>query len=86
MIWGKLLVAALLPLGAAQAQPALPLQARVEALLHAAGQGPRFGLVVADDSGKELIAIDPDGATVWAFGGVGHATDRTLWATAIVAL
>ena len=61
MIWGKLLVAALLPLGAAQAQPALPLQARVEALLHAAGQGPRFGLVVADDSGKELIAIDPDG-------------------------
>jgi len=32
------------------------------------------------------IALDPDGATVWAFGGVGHATDRTLWATAIVAL
>jgi len=61
MMWGKLLVAALLPLGAARAQPALPLQPRVEALLHAAGQGPRFGLVVADDSGKELIAIDPDG-------------------------
>jgi hypothetical protein len=33
------------------------------------------------------IALDPvDGFTVWAFGGVGHETDRTLWATAIVAL
>jgi hypothetical protein len=33
------------------------------------------------------IALDPvDGTTVWAFGGIGHETDRTLWATAIVAL
>ena len=33
------------------------------------------------------IALDPvDGSTVWAFGGVGHETDRTLWATTIVAL
>jgi hypothetical protein len=33
------------------------------------------------------IALDPvDGTTVWAFGGIGHETDRTLWATAIVEL
>ena len=33
------------------------------------------------------IALDPvDGSTVWAFGGVGHESDPTLWATAIVAL
>ncbi|HMI18103.1 MAG TPA: D-alanyl-D-alanine carboxypeptidase/D-alanyl-D-alanine-endopeptidase [Sphingomonas sp.] len=59
MIRGILLVAALLPLAAATAQA--PLQDRVETILKAAGPGPRYGLVVADDSGKELIAIDPDG-------------------------
>ena len=33
------------------------------------------------------IALDPaDGTTVWAFGGVGHETDQSLWATAIVVL
>jgi hypothetical protein len=33
------------------------------------------------------IALDPvDGTTVWAFGGIGHEVDRTLWATAIVEL
>lgn len=29
--------------------------------MHAAGQGPRWGLVVADESGKEIVAINPDG-------------------------
>ena len=58
---GKLLVAFLLPLSPAMAQAPQPLQQRVEAILHAAGPGPRFGLVVVDDSGKELIAIDPRG-------------------------
>jgi D-alanyl-D-alanine carboxypeptidase/D-alanyl-D-alanine-endopeptidase (penicillin-binding protein 4) len=37
------------------------LQARVEARLAEAGPGTRFGLVVADADGKELIAIAPDG-------------------------
>jgi D-alanyl-D-alanine carboxypeptidase/D-alanyl-D-alanine-endopeptidase (penicillin-binding protein 4) len=52
----------LLASGSAIAQsPTAPLQQRVEAILKSAGPGPRYGLVVADDSGKELIAIDPDG-------------------------
>ncbi|QAY76198.1 D-alanyl-D-alanine carboxypeptidase/D-alanyl-D-alanine-endopeptidase [Sphingosinicella sp. BN140058] len=45
------------------AAPALakePLQQRVEAKLAEAGPGPRFGLVVADADGRELIAINPD--------------------------
>jgi D-alanyl-D-alanine carboxypeptidase/D-alanyl-D-alanine-endopeptidase (penicillin-binding protein 4) len=54
-------IAILLPLAPAFAQAAPPLEQRVDALLHAAGQGPRFGLVVADDQGRELIARDPDG-------------------------
>ncbi|WP_116091635.1 D-alanyl-D-alanine carboxypeptidase/D-alanyl-D-alanine-endopeptidase [Sphingomonas crusticola] len=61
MKWGTFFTAILLPLASASAQTAPSLQQRVEAVLHAAGQGPRFGLVVADESGKELIAIDPDG-------------------------
>jgi len=58
-IW--IAAAALLPLAAAQAQQTEPLQQRVEAILHASGQGPRWGLVVADESGKEIIAINPEG-------------------------
>jgi len=58
-IW--IAAAALLPLAAAQAQQTEPLQQRVEAILHALGQGPRWGLVVADESGKEIIAINPKG-------------------------
>jgi D-alanyl-D-alanine carboxypeptidase/D-alanyl-D-alanine-endopeptidase (penicillin-binding protein 4) len=58
----RIAVAVLLPLAAASAQaPTAPLQQRVETILKTAGPGPRYGLVVADDSGKELIAIDPDG-------------------------
>jgi D-alanyl-D-alanine carboxypeptidase/D-alanyl-D-alanine-endopeptidase (penicillin-binding protein 4) len=36
------------------------LQQRVEARLAQAGPGPRFGLVVTDENGRELIAINPD--------------------------
>jgi hypothetical protein len=33
------------------------------------------------------IALDPDDeSTAWVFGGVGHETDKSLWATGIVAL
>ena len=44
------------PAGARQA----PLQQRVEAKLREAGPGTRFGLVVATEDGRELIAIAPD--------------------------
>lgn len=37
------------------------LQARVEAALARAGPGTRFGLVVATQDGRELVAINPDG-------------------------
>lgn len=37
-----------------------PLSARVAAVLAQAPQGTRFGLVVADDTGREVIAINPD--------------------------
>lgn len=36
------------------------LQPRVEAVLAEAGPGTRFGLVVADEAGRELIAIAPN--------------------------
>lgn len=37
-----------------------PLQQRVEAVLARAGPGTRFGLVVTDETGRELIVISPD--------------------------
>lgn len=54
----------LLPLALLCAQPAAGqgnLQQRVEAALAEAGPGPRFGLLVTDEAGRELIAINPDG-------------------------
>jgi len=53
-----LFAAALLASAGVQAEP---LQQRVEAVLQAAGPGPRYGLVVADETGKEIVAINPDG-------------------------
>lgn len=51
-----------LALGAASPLAAQqPLQQQVEARLVAAGLGVRFGLVVADEAGRELVAISPDG-------------------------
>jgi D-alanyl-D-alanine carboxypeptidase/D-alanyl-D-alanine-endopeptidase (penicillin-binding protein 4) len=40
------------------------LQARVEAKLAEAGVGPRFGLVVTAEDGREIVAINPDGRFV----------------------
>jgi len=57
--------AAVLALAAAVATPVqsadAPLQQRVEAALAAAPAGTRFGLMVTDDAGRELVAINPDG-------------------------
>jgi D-alanyl-D-alanine carboxypeptidase/D-alanyl-D-alanine-endopeptidase (penicillin-binding protein 4) len=55
---------ALLALALALAAPALAwqpaLQCEVSAQLAAAGPGTRYGLVVTDEAGRELIAINPD--------------------------
>ena len=53
--------AALLAPNVAYAQQTTSLQQRVEAIFQAAGQGPRWGLVVADENGREIVAINPDG-------------------------
>lgn len=47
-------------LAAAAPAVAQDLQQRVEARLKAAGPGTRFGLVVATEDGRELVAIAPD--------------------------
>ena len=59
-----LLLAALLVPGPALAAPDTTLQARVEAKLAEAGPGVRFGLVVTDTAGRELVVINPDGRFV----------------------
>lgn len=53
------LASMLAPAPAAAADPS-DLRRRVEARLGEAGPGTRFGLVVADEDGRELIAIAPD--------------------------
>jgi D-alanyl-D-alanine carboxypeptidase/D-alanyl-D-alanine-endopeptidase (penicillin-binding protein 4) len=52
---------AALPGHAQDAAAPAPLQQRVEAQLREAGPGVRFGLVVATEDGRELVAIAPDG-------------------------
>ena len=44
----------------AQADAPAPLQQRVEAALAAAPIGTRFGLLVVDEQGREVVAIAPD--------------------------
>jgi D-alanyl-D-alanine carboxypeptidase/D-alanyl-D-alanine-endopeptidase (penicillin-binding protein 4) len=44
----------------ASGQTRQPLQQRVESVLREAGPGTRFGLVVATEDGRELVAIAPD--------------------------
>ena len=43
------------------AQERTPLQHRIEDRLRDAGPGIRFGLVVATESGREIVSINPDG-------------------------
>lgn len=49
-----------LPVAAQEAGPRADLRQRVAAALARAGPGTRFGLLVADDQGRAVIAIDPD--------------------------
>jgi D-alanyl-D-alanine carboxypeptidase/D-alanyl-D-alanine-endopeptidase (penicillin-binding protein 4) len=63
-ITGKAWLAATVALGVAAAPPAAAqtsLQQRVEAKLAEAGPGTRFGLVVAGEDGREIVAIAPEG-------------------------
>jgi D-alanyl-D-alanine carboxypeptidase/D-alanyl-D-alanine-endopeptidase (penicillin-binding protein 4) len=48
------------PAAAQEAVPSQALEQRVEARLGEAGPGVRFGLVVATEDGRELVAIAPD--------------------------
>jgi len=51
-------------LGASAPAQVPSLQARVEAKLAESGPGPRFGLVVAAEDGREIVAVNPDGRFV----------------------
>jgi D-alanyl-D-alanine carboxypeptidase/D-alanyl-D-alanine-endopeptidase (penicillin-binding protein 4) len=56
--------AAILALALGAASPAFAqqtLQQRVDSRLAEAGPGVRFGLVVADEKGGEIVAVNPDG-------------------------
>jgi serine-type D-Ala-D-Ala carboxypeptidase/endopeptidase (penicillin-binding protein 4) len=53
------LILALAPVAPAAAQD-VALQQRVESRLREAGPGTRFGLVVATEDGREIVAIAPD--------------------------
>ena len=54
--------ATLIAIAICSASPSLaqPLQERVEARLAQVGPGPRFGLVVSGEDGREIVAINPD--------------------------
>ncbi len=56
----KLFALALFLAGSAASAAAQSLQQRIEAQLAAASPGTRFGLVVADAEGREIVAINPD--------------------------
>ena len=81
----------------ADAPPSPALQDRVAAILRAAGPGTRFGLVVLDDAGHEIVAIAPDDrfvpasntkifTTAAAFDSLGDVTQPDVDAGAIVRL
>jgi D-alanyl-D-alanine carboxypeptidase/D-alanyl-D-alanine-endopeptidase (penicillin-binding protein 4) len=57
-LWAGLLALALAPLSPAAAQETL--KQRVETIFATAAPGTRFGLVVATEEGREVIAISPD--------------------------
>ncbi|MBB5709897.1 D-alanyl-D-alanine carboxypeptidase/D-alanyl-D-alanine endopeptidase [Sphingomonas xinjiangensis] len=66
-------------LSAALPATAQSVQKRVEAKLAAAPQGTRFGMVVTDDKGREIVAIDPDGRYVPASNTKIFTTAAAYW-------
>jgi len=68
---------------AALAAPALAQQtvpADPAAILAEAGPGTRWGLVVVDDTGREIVAIDPDDRFIPASNTKIFTTAATMWA------
>jgi serine-type D-Ala-D-Ala carboxypeptidase/endopeptidase (penicillin-binding protein 4) len=57
----KLIAFALLINGLVSPASAQSLQQRIESQMNAASPGTRFGMVVTDNAGKEIITINPDG-------------------------
>ncbi|WP_260928799.1 D-alanyl-D-alanine carboxypeptidase/D-alanyl-D-alanine-endopeptidase [Novosphingobium sp. 9] len=53
----------------------------VTAILAEAGPGTRFGMVVADDQGRELLAIDPEGRYMPASNTKIYTTSAAYYAT-----
>lgn len=62
--------------------PAIAQSAEVEAILAEAGPGTRWGLVVADESGAEVLAIDPEGRFMPASNTKVFTTAAAMWAQA----
>jgi D-alanyl-D-alanine carboxypeptidase/D-alanyl-D-alanine-endopeptidase (penicillin-binding protein 4) len=58
--WQSRFLAGALAVAVASPLAAATLQQQVEARLAEAGPGVRFGIVVADDAGRELVAINPE--------------------------
>ena len=74
-----LLAAASLLVAPALAQDEASLRQQVAQRLRAAGQGIRFGIVVTDEGGRELIAIDPDGRYIPASNTKMFTTAAAFW-------
>jgi D-alanyl-D-alanine carboxypeptidase/D-alanyl-D-alanine-endopeptidase (penicillin-binding protein 4) len=62
--WTALALLAASPAGAQDGAPPSSIQTRIEARLAQAGPGTRFGLVIATEDGRELVAIAPEGRFV----------------------
>jgi D-alanyl-D-alanine carboxypeptidase/D-alanyl-D-alanine-endopeptidase (penicillin-binding protein 4) len=76
---GGLLLLAVALSAAAPPAARQTLQQRVEVKLAEAGPGIRFGIVVADETGRELVAIAPDGRFVPASTTKIFTTAAAFW-------
>jgi len=78
LIAGALAAAAPPPASAPAPTPA-PLQQRVEAKLSEAGAGTRFGLLVMDENGRDIVAVAPNGRFVPASTTKMFTTSAAFW-------
>jgi serine-type D-Ala-D-Ala carboxypeptidase/endopeptidase (penicillin-binding protein 4) len=60
-------------------RPPAPLQQRVEAKLAEVGAGTRFGLLVVDESGREIVAVSASGRFVPASTTKMFTTSAAFW-------
>lgn len=73
------MLVSLAPLPAHAAPPAPDLSRGVEAILAEAGPGTRWGVVVADADGREVLAIDPEGRFMPASNTKIYTTAAAMW-------